>query len=118
MLIIGSNAKALFANKNSVSGKHNADLTPRINSSGTLKHICPTIIMVMAGYGSGSILGVSSSTYTNSTFASLGMNTGTFVWSWNGDSITLNTLSSVPAPAAAWLFGLGLIGLAGIKCKK
>jgi hypothetical protein len=30
----------------------------------------------------------------------------------------LNTVSSVPAPAAAWLFGLGLIGLAGIKCKK
>jgi hypothetical protein len=63
-----------------------------------------------------------TSTYGGQSFASLGMAPGSYEWSWSTlpfeagrDSVTLNV---VPIPAAAWLFGSALIGLAGIKRKK
>jgi hypothetical protein len=31
---------------------------------------------------------------------------------------SVNSISSVPVPAAAWLLGSGLIGLAGFACKR
>ena len=34
------------------------------------------------------------------------------------DDITLNSVSAVPVPAAAWLFGSGLLALAGISRRK
>ncbi len=36
----------------------------------------------------------------------------------NFDNVRLNAVSSVPVPAAAWLFGSGLLGLAGIARRK
>ena len=33
-------------------------------------------------------------------------------------SLTLTNISPVPVPAAAWLFGSALLGLAAVKCKK
>ncbi len=35
-----------------------------------------------------------------------------------GPSVTVSTVSAVPVPAAVWLFGSGLIGLAGIARRK
>ena len=36
----------------------------------------------------------------------------------SGNSLTVTSVSTVPIPAAAWLFGSGLIGLAGIARRK
>jgi hypothetical protein len=67
---------------------------------------------VPAGYLSGSILDVSSAVWASQTFATLGMTPGTYVWTLPSDTVTLNIVSTVPIPAAAWLFGsaIGLLG--------
>ena len=73
-------------------------------------------LVVPDGYTSGDLfVGPASTTYENQDFASLGLNVGSFTWSWdttgggNADSITLNI---VPEPSTAALTALGLIGLA------
>jgi hypothetical protein len=76
------------------------------------------MLLIQTAYVSGDIFDVSSSTYTNSTFADLGMDTGTYVWSWGSDSVTLNTVSSVPVPATVWLFGSAMLGLFGVARRK
>jgi hypothetical protein len=57
------------------------------------------------------------STYAGQTFASLGMDSGSYTWSWGSgntaDSLMLNVISSsVPEPSTGFLAALGLIGLA------
>lgn len=65
-------------------------------------------VVVPAGYVSGTALS-STSTFSGQTFASLGLIPGSYVWTWSGDSVTLNI---VPVPAAVWLFAsaLGVLG--------
>jgi hypothetical protein len=64
------------------------------------------------------------STYNNVTLAGLGMNVGSYTWTWGryntADSLTLNvgSLNPVPIPAAIWLFGTVLIGLVGFSKRK
>jgi len=36
----------------------------------------------------------------------------------SGHSLTLTNISSVPVPAAVWLFGSGLLGLIGVARRK
>ncbi len=47
-------------------------------------------------------------TWNNKTFSSLGVATGSYVWGWSTDSITLNV---VPEPSSLSLVALGLGGL-------
>ncbi len=65
-----------------------------------------------AGYVSGTPLSASM-TFTNQTFATLGMTPGTYVWTWGreatADSLTIQI--GVPEPASALLLGAGLLGL-------
>jgi hypothetical protein len=72
-----------------------------------------TGLQVSEGYVSGSILDVSSAVWASQTFATLGMTPGTYVWTLpSADTVTLDIVSTVPIPAAVWLFGsaLGLLG--------
>jgi hypothetical protein len=69
------------------------------------------LLDVPTGYMGGALSG--SSTYTNSTFASLGVTPGTYVWTWGSsdlhDSVTLqieSTPTGVPEPATTLLLGL------------
>ncbi|NBQ65879.1 MAG: PEP-CTERM sorting domain-containing protein [Verrucomicrobia bacterium] len=47
-------------------------------------------------------------TWNNQTFNSMGVATGSYVWGWSSDSITLNV---VPEPSSLSLVALGLGGL-------
>jgi hypothetical protein len=81
-------------------------------------------LIVPGGYKQGTALS-GLSIYNNVTLAGLGMNTGSYQWSWGSgnqaDSLTLNVgadLNPVPVPATIWLFGTALIGLVGFSKRR
>lgn len=76
-------------------------------------------LFVPYGYVSGSDLGVSKSTYSGKSFASLGLATGSYKFSWgqgaSADTFTVNVgpvTAAVPEPAtwALMILGFGIIG--------
>ncbi|MEP2774750.1 MAG: PEP-CTERM sorting domain-containing protein [Luteolibacter sp.] len=75
-----------------------------------INHLTP-----YAGYVSGTFLS-GSMTYSGDTFATLGINMGTYVWTWgsggDADSLTLNI---VPEPSSALL---SLVGIAAIGLRR
>ena len=73
-----------------------------------------TALYVPEGYVSGSPL-AGTGVWAGATFVSMGVAAGTYVWSWSGDSITLNV---IPIPAAVWLFGSALAGLGWMRRKQ
>ena len=77
-------------------------------------------IGVPVGYTSGTNIS-GSATKNGATFASLGFEIGSYVSTLtNGsitDTVTVN-VNAVPIPAAAWLFGSGLLGLIGFARRK
>ena len=79
-----------------------------------------TVLWLAPDYVSGAVM-TSSATAFSRTFASLGITPGSYVWTWGtgatADSFTLN-VGAVPVPAAAWLFGSGLLGLVGVARRK
>ena len=71
----------------------------------------PAYFAVPPGYTSGLLL-VTTSTYNSSTFASLGMTPGTYVWSWgSGANADTMTLVVVPEPSTLALLCMGVLGL-------
>jgi hypothetical protein len=66
------------------------------------------LILVPAGYVSGTSRGTSTDTWDNATFASLGVTTGTYTWTWDSgataDSFTIQ-VGTVPEPASLALPG-------------
>jgi hypothetical protein len=77
-------------------------------------------VVVPAGYVSGGELNASV-TFTNATFASLGLTVGTYVTTWgtgsNTETFTVNVLATttapettVPLPGSALLLAAGLLG--------
>ena len=54
-------------------------------------------------------------------FSTLGITPGAYEWTWgtgaSTDSFKLN-VGAAPIPAAAWLFGSGLLGLIGVARRK
>jgi hypothetical protein len=76
----------------------------------------PQQLVVPANYVSNSQLS-SSTFFSGSTFSSLGLTTGTYVWTWgsgaNADSFTMNIVSSVPEPASLVMLGMGSLAILG-----
>jgi len=64
-------------------------------------------IGVPLGYANDSPLGISTATWDNATFASLGITPGHYFWSWGPAADQSFTLNAVPAP----IVGAGLPGL-------
>ena len=77
-------------------------------------------LFLPSGYVSGQPI-AGTATYAAATFATLGITPGSYQWTWGSgataDSLTLN-VGAVPIPAAAWLFGSGLLGLVGVARRK
>lgn len=79
------------------------------------------------GYVSGDPLGISTATYQNDSFASLGLTQGTYVWTW-GQGVTADSFTVQIGPAAAgipepstWaimMLGLGFVGGAMRSAKR
>ena len=71
-------------------------------------------LLLPAGFVSGDSIS-SSMTFLNETISSLGLNEGTYMYSWGivpiGDSVVVNISQAIPEPG---LGGLGVFGLAGI----
>jgi hypothetical protein len=69
----------------------------------------PSDIILPNDYISGADLGVSTAEWTGASFASLGINPGTYIWQWDTgsgtDSFTLNT---VPVPGPLPVLGAGI----------
>ena len=65
------------------------------------------LVDVPHGYTSGTSLS-GSSTFSGKTFASLGLNPGTYTYSWSADSVTVQVGPSTPEPATAAMVVLGL----------
>jgi hypothetical protein len=85
--------------------------------NGTTQGIFVPVDLNHNHYVSGTLLDPSSATWDNASFASLGLNEGTYVWNWgSGDTADTFTLEigsvDIPeAPSLAIMFaGLGLIG--------
>lgn len=74
-------------------------------------------VFVPSGYLSGTALS-NTSTWNNATFASLGMDVGTYIWTWGSAPDQTFTLKiggtlAVPEPAALGMFGLGVLLIGG-----
>lgn len=73
-------------------------------------------IWVPLGYVSGTDLGISTATYTNTDFATLGLTSGTYVYTFGqgatADTFTIEIPGAVPEPStwAMMLIGFGAIG--------
>ncbi len=67
------------------------------------------LIFLPDGYSSGAALGISTDTFSNQTFSSLGINPGTYLYTWgtgqHADRFTVN-IGSVPEPASLSLIAL------------
>jgi hypothetical protein len=71
----------------------------------------PRTLAVPNGYVSNTPLGTSTATWDNATFASLGLKSGTYVWSIaSGDTLTVQ-VGSIPEPPSLALFGASLATL-------
>ena len=93
------------------------NITLATSSSGDPVFIAPLggfgipspFLIVPRGYVSFTGL-LGDATWSNATFASLGVTPGTYVWTWGsgaGQSYTLDIV--VPEPAALGMFGLGVL---------
>ena len=75
-------------------------------------------IIIPGGYAPGQTMDPVTSTWSGQSLASMGLKSGTYVWSWGGDgnadSLTINIAGSVPEPStwALMLLGFGLAGVA------
>ena len=75
------------------------------------------------GYASGSPLGISTDTWFNASFASLGVTPGTYTWTWgsgdHADSFILEIgVASIPEPASLVLFGSALASFGVIRRRR
>ena len=81
-----------------------------------------SILWVPRGYVSGDLLS-SSSTYTNATFASLGVTPGTYVWRWGNGlenqkfRLIIGGVGVPDGGSTVSLLGFALLGLAALQRK-
>lgn len=71
-------------------------------------------LFVTDGYVSGDEIAGGSISFAGESFASLGIDSGTYVYTLLGSNDTI-TLNVVPIPAAVWLFGSALLGLGWLR---
>jgi hypothetical protein len=78
-------------------------------------------LFVPTGYQSGAPLS-STGTYSNASFASLGVTPGTYLWTWgtgaHADSFTLKIDAPVPEPASLTLLAIGMVGFLGYRWRR
>jgi len=78
-------------------------------------------LFVPSGYQSGASLS-NTGTFSNASFASLGVTPGTYLWTWgtgaHADSFTLKIDAPVPEPASLTLLAIGMVGFFGYRWRR
>jgi hypothetical protein len=77
----------------------------------TFRNLSSNNILIDPNYVPGTAV-TGTLTWNNKTFSSVGVATGSYVWGWSSDSITLNV---VPEPSALSLLAVGLGGLIALR---
>ena len=96
---------------------------------GTFDETSGGVVTVPQGYASGTPLGTSTATWSNTTISGLGLTPGSYVWTWgsgaNADTFTLNIAARrvgapppVPEPATWAMMLLGLGGVALLRTRR
>jgi MYXO-CTERM domain-containing protein len=76
------------------------------------------VVAVPQDYVSGTPLGTSTATWTNTTISGLGLTPGAYVWTWGSgataDTFTLDIATGTPAVPETVTWAMMLLGLAGL----
>lgn len=96
---------------------------------GTFDETSGGVVAVPQGYVSGTPLGTSTATWSNTTIMNLGLTPGSYVWTWGSgamaDSFTLDIVASgvngvpaTPEPGTWAMMLLGFVGLAFLRTRR
>ena len=110
----GFEVESLFVTTSNVSGPLGFRASFSLRDPTTL-HIFESTLPLDSTSGDLVILPLASGIYSLSIFGQSAFEAGLYSLDY---SLEVNVVSAVPVPAAAWLFGSGLIGLIGIARTK
>ena len=89
------------------------------SGTGPMVGVLGNSLFVQSGYVSGATLAPSTATFENTTFADLGLDVGTYVWSWNSGAESITIQTAIPEPSPVLLLSLtGCVGCFVVRVRR